>query len=230
MLASFPTSQQVTQILRTSTVTLIINQIIKTAFYSHVILIIFWKIKIHITSLFHLCQTNLQAIFIRMRLGVNFYFLLQDHVVVKSAITRFIVLILPLPSSTEKTTPLASSSWGQTRLRSVTSGLGRDPWESPVKGQCRVAALHLSTGLIMDHRARINKRSHIRATYVLQAVIAGHVSPVQNSEIVLYCRLMRLKKVVAEENQRWERYKKTFFGNRRRVIYIQQNDYNILLL
>jgi len=39
-------------------------------------------------------------------------------------------------------------------------------------------------------------------TYVLQAVMAGHVSPVQNSEIVLYCRFMRLKKVVAAKDKR----------------------------
>lgn len=41
-----------------------------------------------------------------------------------------------------------------------------------------------------------------RKTYVLQAVMAWHVSPVQNSEIVLYCRFMRLKKVVAENDER----------------------------
>lgn len=34
-------------------------------------------------------------------------------------------------------------------------------------------------------------------TYVLQAVMAWQVSPVQNSEMVLYCRLIRLKNVVA---------------------------------
>lgn len=35
------------------------------------------------------------------------------------------------------------------------------------------------------------------ATYVLHAVMAWQVSPVQNSEMVLYCRLIRLKNVVA---------------------------------
>lgn len=41
----------------------------------------------------------------------------------------------------------------------------------------------------------------VSGTHVLYAVIAWHVSPVQNSEIVLYCRLMRLKNVVAVEKK-----------------------------
>lgn len=41
-----------------------------------------------------------------------------------------------------------------------------------------------------------------KKTYVLQAVMAWHVSPVQNSETVLYWRFMRLKKVVAANDKR----------------------------
>lgn len=33
------------------------------------------------------------------------------------------------------------------------------------------------------------------------ALMAWQVSPVQNSDMVLYCRLMRLKKVVAVEER-----------------------------
>lgn len=50
-----------------------------------------------------------------------------------------------------------------------------------------------------DHR-----QVHVGETYVLHAVIAWQVSPVQNSEMVLYCRLIRLKNVVAVEKKREE--------------------------
>lgn len=43
----------------------------------------------------------------------------------------------------------------------------------------------------------MNKPKAVEITYVLQAVMAWQVSPVQNSEMVLYCRLIRLKNVVA---------------------------------
>lgn len=39
----------------------------------------------------------------------------------------------------------------------------------------------------------------LQTTYVLHAVMAWQVSPVQNSEMVLYWRLIRLKNVVAAE-------------------------------
>lgn len=44
----------------------------------------------------------------------------------------------------------------------------------------------------------MNKPMVGEMTYVLQAVMAWQVSPVQNSEMVLYCRFIRLKKVVAD--------------------------------
>ncbi len=48
----------------------------------------------------------------------------------------------------------------------------------------------------------MNKPKAVEITYVLQAVMAWQVSPVQNSEMVLYCRLIRLKNVVAVRKTR----------------------------
>lgn len=48
----------------------------------------------------------------------------------------------------------------------------------------------------------MNKPEVWAITYVLQAVMAWQISPVQNSEIVLYWRLIRLKNVVAVGKRR----------------------------
>lgn len=52
----------------------------------------------------------------------------------------------------------------------------------------------------------MNKPEAVEITYVLQvAVMAWQVSPVQNSEMVLYCRLIRLKNVVAATKNKREK-------------------------
>lgn len=55
-------------------------------------------------------------------------------------------------------------------------------------------------------RWAMNKPEAVEITYVLQvAVMAWQVSPVQNSEMVLYCRLIRLKNVVAATKNKREK-------------------------
>lgn len=56
----------------------------------------------------------------------------------------------------------------------------------------------------LRRRAMNKPKVAAEVTYVLQAVMAWQVSPVQNSEMVLYCRLIRLKNVVAARTRREE--------------------------
>lgn len=62
----------------------------------------------------------------------------------------------------------------------------------------------MAAGSISYGEVRVNNAGESECSYVLQADMMGHVSPVQNSDTVLYCRLIRLKNVVAMEEKKEE--------------------------